>query len=391
MSHTDRSLHDVVIVGGGPSGSAAGIVAARAGLSTLIIDKAQFPRDKPCGGLLSAKSLAVLDTLLDAPKFEQAVRSRHNGFRMFHKGRVISEVDGSEPVCSVCRRELDMQLLLAAQAAGCDVRQGIRAVDIASKEGEVVLKSGEKIRGRSIVVAAGAHGVLPDWNTAAGKAGKAGTGFGLVAEVPVECVKNDEHRRLLTSAPNIFFGDLPWGYGWIFPQGGVLNVGVGAMLKQNLRFRRALGELIDAHFCGCAVGRIKMRGHVLPFGRFRRDPGRENVLTVGDAAGFVEPLTGEGIAYALQSGILAAHAIRAAAARGTLAAAGDIYNASLVPLTKPLRQAAVARWLFFPRPCFPLAIRGLRRHPQFSRWYWELLAGKITYPQFFRRMATVFW
>ncbi len=233
--------------------------------------------------------------------------------------------------------------------------------------------------------------MLPGGNSAGGKARKAGTAFGLMAEVPVEYVKNDEYRRLLTSVPNIFFGDLPWGYGWIFPQGDVLNVGVAALLNRNLRFRSAMGELLDAHFCQRAIGRIKLRGHLLPFGCFRRDPGRENVLMVGDAAGFVEPLTGEGIAYALQSGILAAQAIRAAVARGNRVAAGDIYNARLVPLLKPLRQAAAARWLFFPRFCFPLAIRGLRRHPQFARRYWELLAGKITYPQFFGRMAAVFW
>ena len=378
--------HDVVIVGAGPGGTAAGIVAARAGLSTLIVDKAQFPRDKACGGLLSAKSTTLLETLLEPAAFERAVRSRHNGFRMFHKGRLLSEVTHSEPVCSVSRRELDLQLFQAAQAAGCRVQQGAQG-------------RRDRISGECDCV-----GIGPTHPGAFDRRGrrarsvmrcdsqKQGTGLGLVTEIPIEFVKDEGERRLLCGEPNIFFGDIPWGYGWIFPQGEVLNVGIGAKLSVMPHFRQAIDELIRAHFREGTIGRIKLRGHLLPFGRFQRRPGQRNVLTVGDAAGLVEPLTGEGIAYALQSGILAGEAIRAAAAQGNYSFAGDIYNAMLQgPVIRPLRQAALSRWLFFPRPCFPLAMRGLARHPEIARWYWELLAGKLTYPQFWSRMVTVFW
>jgi flavin-dependent dehydrogenase len=111
------------------------------------------------------------------------------------------------------------------------------------------------------------------------------------------------------------------------------------------------------------------------------------VLLVGDAAGFVEPVTGEGIGYAIESGLLAAEAIREACGMGKPNAAGDIYNSILKNrVVKTMRHAAIARWLLFPRLCLPFAMRTLRRHPELGRWYCELMAGEISYPQYFRKM-----
>jgi geranylgeranyl reductase family protein len=388
----NRASYDVVVVGAGPSGSAAAITAARAGLSTLIVDQAEFPRDIPCGGLLSAPSMTLLKTLLDDSVIDRIVRSCNNGCRLFHNGRLIAEVQNSELVYAVPRRELDLQLLRAAQTAGCDVREGPRVVQIDGQGSAVTLASGEKIRGRSIVAADGTRSIIARAKPARGVLRSRDLGFGLMAEISVEELKDEQERRLLTAAPNIFFGVVPWGYGWIFPNGEMLNVGVGRFSGAPAGLREAFRNLVDAHFRAGTIDRIKVRGRVLPSGRPQRHPGRANVLAVGDAAGFVESLTGEGIVHALQSGILAAQAIGEALARGNPLAAGALYNAMLRgPVIKPLRQAAVARWLFYPRFCFPLAMRGLRAHAEFSRWYWELLAGKITYAQFFGRMPTVFW
>jgi menaquinone-9 beta-reductase len=388
----NRASYDVVIVGAGPSGSAAGIVAARAGLSTLIIDKAEFPRDIPCGGLLSGPSMTLLKTLLDDSTIERIVRSRDNGCNLFYNGQQIAEVRDSESVYAVPRRELDLQLARAAQAAGCDLREGTRVVEIARAESAVTLASGERIGGRFIVAADGTCSIAARSKPSNGAPRKKDLGFGLMAEIPVEDVKDEPTRSLLTSAPNIYFGVVPWGYGWIFPNGDLLNVGVGRFSGTAAHLRKALRDLIDAHFRVGTAGRITLRGRILPSGRIDRTPGRANILAVGDAAGFVESLTGEGVVHALQSGILAAQAIGEAATRGTPSAAGEIYNALLQSrVITPLRQAAVARWLFYPRFCFPLAMRGLRTHAEISHWYWELLSGKLTYAQFFRKMPSVFW
>jgi menaquinone-9 beta-reductase len=388
----NRASYDVVVVGAGPSGSAAGIMAARAGLSTLILDKAEFPRDIPCGGLLSAPSMKLLKTLLDDSVIDRMVRSHNNGCRLFHKESLIAEVKNSEPVYAVPRLELDLQLVRAAQAAGCDVREGAQVVEIASDESAVVLASGERIQGHYIVAADGTRSIVARSTPERGNSRSSDLGFGLMAEIPVEYVKDEQERGRLTSAPNIFFGVVPWGYGWIFPNGTLLNVGVGRFSGAPASLRQAFRDLIDSHFCEGTINRIKVRGRVLPSGRPEPNPGRANILAVGDAAGLVESLTGEGIVHALQSGVLAAQAIYEASTHGDPPAAGEIYNAMLQSrVMKSLRQAAIARWVFYPRLCFPLAMRGLRTHAEFSRWYWELLAGKITYRQFFGRMPTVFW
>ena len=111
------------------------------------------------------------------------------------------------------------------------------------------------------------------------------------------------------------------------------------------------------------------------------------MILVGDAAGLVEPITGEGIAYALESGLVAAKAITQTLSLGSPAMAGRLYSSLLRPaVLKHLKHALHVRWLLFSKPCLPVAMHVMSRHPRVVESYLELLSGKLSYPAYFRRM-----
>jgi geranylgeranyl reductase family protein len=229
MSNHAVNTYDVIVIGAGPSGSAAGVALARDGFSVVVVDRAEFPRDKPCGGLLSAKCMSLLGKVLDGSAIEHSVRARSHGCRLFYKESLVTEVKDSIPITLVARRELDLQMRTAAELAGCEVRERSRVVEVGIRNGTVTLSSGVEIRGRFIVAADGARSIVARSRGKKGRSPTKGMGIGLVTEIPIEQVRDGHDRDKLVNAPSIFFGIVPWGYGWIFPHGNVLNVGVGGL------------------------------------------------------------------------------------------------------------------------------------------------------------------
>ena len=134
---------------------------------------------------------------------------------------------------------------------------------------------------------------------------------------------------------------------------------------------------------------VPWKGHPIPFGNYRSRPGRANVLLAGDAAGLVEPVTGEGIAFAMQSGRLAAEAIIAASNLSAPASALPLYLPGYRCLTTSFRHARVMRGLVFPAATRPIFLRVLARSRTVATRYLDLLAGEIDYATYARFLAGV--
>ena len=182
-AYTSTVEWDVVIVGGGPAGSALGRLLARAGVSAVIVDKARFPRDKPCGGMLSPKSVPLVDKIFGRDVLATVGRSWSDGCRFLYRGELVGEAAGSDRSCLVERSEMDALLLSRAVEAGCEVIEGDAVVAVDPPAGAVRLRSGRALRG---AVLAGADGALSIVRRCLhGRGWAHHTGFGLVTTVPI--------------------------------------------------------------------------------------------------------------------------------------------------------------------------------------------------------------
>src|SRR5918911_1869137 len=274
------SRYDVAVVGAGPAGSVTAYRLASAGARVLLLEKARFPRDKPCGGGLTLRAVKELPFSVE-PVVEDVVtrvecRLRYG--RSFTRG-------GGELALMTQRRRLDQFLVERAVEAGAEFRDGTR-IDPSEAPAEVV------------VGADGANGVT---------ARALRLGGDIVHGVALE--GNVSHARVYKKRYSgrmvLEFGVVPGGYAWVFPKGDHVNVGVGGWSSIGPSARRLLAELCKRH--GIDPSRVSdLRGHRLPMRGAARRPVQGRVILVGDAAGLVDPLSGDGMYEAFVSGRLAA-------------------------------------------------------------------------------------
>jgi len=380
-------VYDVVIVGGGPAGAAAGTVLARRGLSVAILEKDTFPREKPCGGLLSGRGAREIDAVFGEGTAASVARASSTGCRLFYQGRLIADVDRCHLTQCVRRWELDAALIAVARDAGCHVLEGARVTRVDARTLEATTSAGHAARGRLLIAADGANSVVARAVRPGASRRRRRSGFGLAIEAPLHELATEELREACARVPHIYFGLAPWSYAWIFPCGDRVSLGFGGLRKRGVDFLRCTREFVAATCRPGAWERLRVRGHLLPLTACERRPGRGHTLLAGDAAGLVEPVTGEGIGFAVASGRLAAAAAADALAHGAPAEAARAYTRAYRREILPhFRQAQWARWLFFPKPCLHGAMRALERNGDRVRWYFDLLAGTLTYREYFGRL-----
>jgi geranylgeranyl reductase family protein len=306
---TDAPQWDVAVVGGGPAGLAAAHAAASAGARTIVLERAEHPRYKTCGGGLIGTSLSVAEPRIVVPAKDSvsAITFTNNGRRAFTK-----RAPGRPLLTMVRRDDFDHSWCRAAVSAGAVVRQNAqaRAVHQDPDAASVTLADGEVVTARSVIGADGSAGIT---------ARHVGVTFAQQdLGLEVEVVATEADRAAWRGRVQLDWGPVPGSYGWVFPKDDELTVGVimakgrGAETKQYLsQFLARLG-LADrptrrdsGHLTRCRAADAPLR--------------KGRVLVVGDAAGLLEPWTREGISYALRSGSWAGAVAAAARRPGELA------------------------------------------------------------------------
>lgn len=324
--------HDLVVVGAGPAGAATalGALATDPSLSVLLLDRAEFPRDKSCGDGVAPHVLDLLagvgvTGLLDDRVPVTRLRLRRGGLGV---DRAMAR-----PAYVVPRRVLDARLVDAARAAGARLERR-RVRDVVANEDGVTLDG--EVSGRLVVGADGAHSVV---RRAVGLAdGPRALAIRGYAPTPPEGV----------GTQTITFGDSRQpSYAWAFDCGdGTSNVGYGELLtaRRAAPTRRQLLEQLEHLLPGATTDAGDWRGHHLPLSTWRPlRPGHGRVLLAGDAAGLINPLTGEGIYYAVATGLLAGRAAAETLAAGQGSAAGATYTRRVRRLlARHLRHTALA-------------------------------------------------
>lgn len=304
-----RAGYDVIVVGAGPAGSLAAFVLANAGARVALVDKAGLGRDKACGDLVGPRGVRLLDDLgLGLPGARTAgdmIVAGPTGRRILLPARAGRSYPGHAVV--VPRARFDAHLRASALDAGAD---GISARLVSVDGGRVVLDRGPAVEADFVI---GADGATSTTAATAGLVDPARVLWGFALRgylaidvaLPVIALWNDRPRR-----------GFP-GYGWVFPGPEGANLGLGLGLGSSRRDAHRAQRQLDAfrfhlHRIGLLevdVAPVRVLGGWLKMGIVGTRPADGKVLLVGDAAGLVNPLQGEGIAQALASGHAAAAAV----------------------------------------------------------------------------------
>jgi geranylgeranyl reductase family protein len=286
---------DAIVVGAGPAGSTAAYRLSRAGARVLLLDRERFPRDKPCGGGLTYRAVRQLPVPVD-PVVEEVVDRFELGFRYgsrFERG-------GEGPlVLMTQRRRLDAHLAEQAADAGADFRDGVRATGLELAETGATVRFDATSAAAPVVI--GADGV----NGLTARALELGARrrHGVALEGNLSYVHAREERWRGRAVVEL--GAVPGGYAWVFPKGDHVNVGVGGWESEGPRLREHLDRACAEY--GLPGERLAgVRGYRLPMRRPGDEAVRGRALLVGDAAGLVDPLSGDGIYEALVSARLGA-------------------------------------------------------------------------------------
>ena len=290
----------MIVVGAGPAGSTAAFRLATEGARVVVLDRQRFPRDKPCGGGVTARGARLLPFSID-PVVERVV-DRIN-VTMGHHGPRRDVCADVPLVYMTQRRRLDHYLIDQAVGAGVDFRDGtrVRAID-GTSDGVRVRTDHGVITAAVLVGADGANGVT----RAALGAPEPSFAVALEGNLPRGAAGFDDRRY--ETAALLEFATVPGGYGWIFPKGDHTNFGVGGWLAEGPRLRAHLNELCAAH--GVGPDELEhIRGHRLPIRRAGTPVATPRAVLVGDAAGLVDPFSGDGMYEAFLSSKIAAETI----------------------------------------------------------------------------------
>lgn len=322
--------YDVAVSGGGPAGSAAAWQAVRTGARVILLDKAEFPRDKPCGDGLTPRAVSFMQKMGLADEVAK--------FHRLNRATIYSPTEWElsfprrpgmpDHGHGIRRTQLDTMLLKHAEAAGAEVRQGAEvtgaSLDDSGRVNGLTLKSGEVIRADAVIAADGTYSPV----RRSLKLTSQYNGYSAIA-IRAEMTANrpdsdslDIHLKISHEGKQ-----LP-GYGWVFPLGdGRVNIGVGYVNSfkrwHDINAARLLGDFMDGlprDWKLPSVAELQsskaLQAWRLPMGFTAWPPWRPGVLFAGDAMGAARPVSGAGISKALQSGLAAGECAVAALTNG---------------------------------------------------------------------------
>ncbi|MCF8242157.1 MAG: geranylgeranyl reductase family protein [Melioribacteraceae bacterium] len=287
---------EVIVIGSGPSGSVAAILLAKAGIDTLIIEREKLPRHKTCGGGLVNRARNYLPV-----NIQKVIHREYFEVSIFdHQNNSEFIVRDSLPIITmILREEFDNYLVRSAVENGAGIFDDCKVLDIEEEEKNVRVETEHGNYNAGFVI--GADGVYGISSKVLGNR----QNIKCLPAVEAEIETADSNYR--TEIARFDLGFFDHGYGWTFPKRDHLSVGVIAY-KSN---QENLNKLFDEYAKKLSLNILKIHKHgfVIPFITKYGNISTKRILLTGDAAGFVDPLTGEGIGNAILSGKFAAQSI----------------------------------------------------------------------------------
>jgi geranylgeranyl reductase family protein len=368
---TTRS--DVVVVGGGPAGGTAAHELARRGLKVVVLEKERLPRYKVCAGGLTLKTIQLLDFDL-TPVYESKITQGKCTFRC----QSPVSIDFGEVVgWTVMRDKFDHLILQEAEQAGARVLDGQRVREVENNSTEAVVKTSHGEFRCSVVIGAdGANSVVA---RSSGLMRRRRTAVALETEISASPDVLEARRGCV----HFDFGLVSRGYGWVFPKKEILSIGVGSFWGKATGLKASLFNLMEMLGLRRDPLQVRVRGHLLPLGGKDHILHEGRVLLAGDAAGLAEPLTGEGIYYAVRSAKIAADVIHQALQDDTV----DLspYSAQVnAEISHDLRYAQALAGLLYrlPRLCYHFFVRS----PTVQWGVADVIYGRSSFERLYREL-----
>ena len=418
-------------MGAGPAGATAARALAKAGVTVRLLDRSKFPRNKPCGGGISLRVLKRFPYL--EPELSRI--STHTVARLYLEGpggeSTVIESDG--PAALMIRRlEFDDLLVSLAVDAGAELVTGADIVQAAMDEERVTLtaRDGRRFEAPIVIAADGVHSVIAKRLGLNRQWPARSIALDMMEETPrdtlrdvdpstlwvaygyepgrgsVSCGSQSTHAHLSRLRAQDGNRDVehgickssraPEGYAYIFPKRDHVNVGIGYVLEH---YRESIGTApyeLQRGFVdhlkrlGVIEGESKRENFtpfLIPVGGPLKHPGRGRVLLTGDAGGFVNGFTAEGIYYAMVSGELAAGAILRTPASAVRRLASRYSRACNYEIGSELRDSVlIQRYLFGNRRRIAQVVEGAQRAPDLTRLVIEFAQGRLGYGPLRRKL-----
>jgi geranylgeranyl reductase family protein len=391
---------DLIVVGAGPAGATAALTLARAGVRVLMVERHALPRQKPCGGGISTRVLTRFPWLSESLPHIPA-HAVSSLYLEGPSGEIVRMQSNGPAVILIRRIEFDNMLAQLAIRAGAELLAPAAIAQARQDADAVTLRTrdGRELRAPMVIAADGVNSVIarrlgmnPGWPAAR-------LALDMMEETPVSALRAIEPDTL-----SVFYGyGGAHGYAYIFPKREHVNVGIGYVLP----YFQARVDLTPYDLQRQFVGDLRARGlmagesqrrhftpFLIPIGGPLKRTAEGRVLLAGDAGGFVNGFSAEGIYYAMVTGDLAARAVLAARRDGVCdpAAARRRYVRLWKHEIGPeLRDSVLIQKYLFPNPArMDRVVRGAKTRPEFPRVLVDYASGRLSYRAARRRMLWYF-
>jgi|SRR5579884_3092961 len=356
--------YDVIVVGLGPAGAIAAYELSCRGHRVLAVDRSPLPRGKVCGGALTIRAASLIPF-----DFSDEIEQIIHGIRFNFCGRDPFIIETTEPVAyTVSRDRFDYLLASKAEAAGAALRDETEIVEWKEEGDEIIVHSRQETwRCRYLIGADGVNGLI----RRGGERPSDGGAIGVESEIPYQEVERGDHSLI-----QVDFGSVPDGFGWLLPKRNHHATGVSGAERKV----KSAGELYGQFIENQGILKEASGQQVSVFHRIPSAEGTPlhdgNVLWVGDSAGLIDPLSGDGLYYAILTGLIAAEVIS-----NNLSGEGSALSAYTARVraetTDEFHVARRFASLFHRWP--ETSYRFLESHKWVAELYFEILRGRERY------------
>ena len=380
MNHTIH--YTAVIVGGGPSGSACAIRLAQSNINCCIVDKAKFPRNKLCAGLTTEKTRRLLFQLLKDRSPEDILsainRNTVHGIKLFQGYEEFADQPFSKEWVLVNRRDYDNLLVdHFRNDLGGDVYDGISIKKYDLAQHQLLLDDGTILSYDYLIAADGAAGHLATL-----------CGCAIAPEKKAFCLEinvNSGDFDYENDKVGIYFNVLKGGYVWVFPKGDTVCLGLGCLYDHKTDYKKVFQDFLTETGLRNPEN-YPLSGAFLPYGTCNPRPFSDefNVLFVGDSAGYADPITGEGLYLAFQSGINAADSLAEGLGNGkTFEQVAADYTRSMKPFARIIKKGALMQKLLYTKPILFSVRTAVKIMPKLVTRYCDKMISQYDYDYLF--------